>query len=428
MLCQFTFKNFKSFKDEATLDLQAVKISEHEKSLIIDKADGTEFLPVAVIYGPNGGGKSSVLEAFVYLARKVLMPVLAVKDISSDKKNDDVFEGLSIERRKAKELSSLGLEETERYYKFEKNAQNKPTQFDISFRTNGKEYKYQLNISKGEIIEENLFFRDILHNSKPEIVFERDKDGIYLGDALENIDINNIKISIPLLSYISITRSIELIDDVIEWFISSVVLNYDNPFRDRTIVLSKGRKIEKQLLDMLNEMDINIIGIRTVKDSDGNITEIYTKHKLADGTDGELLFEEESSGTRKLFGLLPFILHCIKSGNLVIADEMDAKLHPKLLRYIIGLFTNPKINKNGAQLLFTSHDLTTMKNTVLRRDEIWFAALNKYEASKLYSLIEFKKENGEKVRKDETYDKQYFEGRYGADPYLRTILDWGKIK
>jgi AAA15 family ATPase/GTPase len=107
---------------------------------------------------------------------------------------------------------------------------------------------------------------------------------------------------------------------------------------------------------------------------------------------------------------------------------MDAKLHPKLLRYMIELFTNPRINKNESQLLFTSHDLTTMKNTVFRRYEIWFAALNKYDASRLYSLVEFKKENGDKVRKDETYDKQYMEGRYGADPYLRNILNWGNLK
>jgi uncharacterized protein len=421
MLCQFVFKNFKSFKDEATLDMQAVKISEHEDSLIVDKADGAEFLPIAVIYGPNGGGKSSVLEALVYLARKVLMPILAVKEMPKNDKSDDIFKGVSVEIRKTKEFNSLGLEETERCYRFDKNTQNEPIQFEISFRINGKEYKYQLYLLKSEVIEENLFIKNIKTN-EPEIVFERDKDGIYLGKGLESIDVNNIKLSIPLLSYISITKNIEIIDNVIEWFINSVVLNYDNPFRDRTVVLSKGKKGEKQFLDMLNEMDINIIDIRPVKDTDGNITEIFTKHKLNDGSEGELSFEEESSGTRKLFGLLPFILQCIKSGNLVIADEMDAKLHPKLLRHIIELFTNPIINKNGAQLLFTSHDLTTMKNTIFRRDEIWFAALNKYEASKLYSLVEFKQEDGE------TYDKQYMEGRYGADPYLRAILDWENLK
>ena len=107
---------------------------------------------------------------------------------------------------------------------------------------------------------------------------------------------------------------------------------------------------------------------------------------------------------------------------------MDAKLHPKLLRYIIGLFTNPEINTKGSQLIFTSHDMSTMKPTVFRRDEIWFSALNKSNASKLYSLVEFRKENGTKVRPDETYDKQYIEGRYGADPYLKNILDWGELR
>ena len=125
---------------------------------------------------------------------------------------------------------------------------------------------------------------------------------------------------------------------------------------------------------------------------------------------------------------MPFLLGCLHKGSLVIADEMDAKLHPKLLRYIIGLFTDPSINTKGAQLIFTSHDMSTMKPSVFRRDEIWFSALNKNSASKLYSLVEFRKDNGAKVRNDETYDKQYIEGRYGADPYLKNILDWGTIQ
>lgn len=104
---------------------------------------------------------------------------------------------------------------------------------------------------------------------------------------------------------------------------------------------------------------------------------------------------------------------------------MDAKLHPKLLQYIIEMFTGPKSNKHGAQLLLTSHDITTMTPEVYRRDEIWFCAKNPLNASKLYSLISIKKENGQPPRNDEHYGKQYLEGRYGADPYIRKILDWG---
>ena len=102
-----------------------------------------------------------------------------------------------------------------------------------------------------------------------------------------------------------------------------------------------------------------------------------------------------------------------------------AKIHPVLLKYIIMLFNNLEINKHGAQLIFTSHDLSTMNNEIFRRDEIWFVAKGNDQNSKLYSLVEFKAGNGEIIRKDAKYDKQYLEGKYGADPYLRKIIDWG---
>lgn len=103
-------------------------------------------------------------------------------------------------------------------------------------------------------------------------------------------------------------------------------------------------------------------------------------------------------------------------------DELDAKLHPKLLRYIIKLFKNPDYNKLGAQLIFTSHDLTTMKNTVFRRDEIWFAALDDKHESEIYSLYDVRDEDDRHVNSTAAYDKQYMEGRYGADPYLQNML------
>ncbi len=88
------------------------------------------------------------------------------------------------------------------------------------------------------------------------------------------------------------------------------------------------------------------------------------------------------------------------------------------------MFTDPSINKHGAQLLFTSHDMSTMKNDGFRRDEIWFAALNKDHSSEIYSLYEIRREDGKHVNADAAYDKQYLEGRYGADPYLRAMMEW----
>ena len=134
-----------------------------------------------------------------------------------------------------------------------------------------------------------------------------------------------------------------------------------------------------------------------------------------------------SSGTKKLFGLLPFIAKSLSVGTTLVIDELDAKIHPVLLKYIIMMFNDMKINQHGAQLIFTSHDLSTMNSEVFRRDEIWFVAKGNKENSKLYSLVEFKNDKGESVRKDAKFDKQYLEGKYGADPYLRKIIDWGKV-
>ncbi|MCM1569044.1 MAG: ATP-binding protein, partial [Roseburia sp.] len=165
-------------------------------------------------------------------------------------------------------------------------------------------------------------------------------------------------------------------------------------------------------------------GIRVEKDLDGNIENVYTKHLMENGEICEIRLEEESSGTRKLFSCLAKISSCLEEGNLLIADELDAKLHPKLLRYLIELFTNPQSNKKGAQLLLTSHDITTMNHDVFRRDEIWFCAKNPYGASKLYSLASFRKADGTMIRNDEAYGKRYIEGRYGADPYIQRIMNW----
>ena len=149
-----------------------------------------------------------------------------------------------------------------------------------------------------------------------------------------------------------------------------------------------------------------------------------------DGKQYELHFEQESDGTQKLISFLPYLIYALHQGRLIVVDELDAKLHPKLLRYIIKLFHDPTVNKNGAQLIFTSHDLTTMKNDVFRRDEIWFACEDESHASGIYSLYDIRDEEGKHINNTAAYDKQYIEGRYGADPYLQNILggEWDEFK
>ena len=138
----------------------------------------------------------------------------------------------------------------------------------------------------------------------------------------------------------------------------------------------------------------------------------------------ELRLSEESAGTQKLMGLAAYLMTALERGGTVVVDELDAKLHPKLLRYVILLFKDPEVNKSGAQLIFSSQDVSTMRNDVFRRDEIWFAARGEGEASQLWSLADIHEANGNLVSKNAAFDKQYLSGRYGADPYLTRIEEW----
>lgn len=415
MLCQYSFQNYKSFKNEAFLDFMAEQIKDNQESIIIDKIDGERFLPVISIYGPNGGGKSTVLESLNFLRTFILQKIIPYR-VDSNDEND-------FRSRFVKMILNSNLKE--KYFKFDPKCKDEPTSFDILFRISNREYRYQLSMIHNEIVEENLYMQPI--GKEPKIVFERSSDDCYLGDIFTGIEVNKLRNSMPLLSHLAITYDIAEIDDVVSWFQDINFVDYDAPSKDQRIVIPKPQNKQKALFNLLREMDIDITGFRVEKDSDGNIIELYTKHTLPNGKSFEIPFEDESSGTRKLFSCLADLLDSLTEGQLVVADELDAKLHPKLLQCIIKLFTDPKINKKGAQLLLTSHDITTMNSSVYRRDEIWFCALNPDHVSKLYSLIAFRKKNGLPPRNDETYWKQYLEGRYGADPYIRRILDWEEI-
>lgn len=410
MLGQFAFSNFKSFKKEAFLDFMAESIKDNEQSVIVDSMDGERFLPVVVMYGPNGGGKSTVLEALGYL-RLFLIQTIVVSKMNEE----DI--GVDSVRR----FASAGFKD--KYHKFDPKCEKIPICFDILFRLQGVQYKYELSILHNEIIKENLYMQ-IVGTKDVKIVFERSEEECVLGEELEGISVDKVKKTMPLLAHIAMNYDIDATDRAVKWFLSMHIIDFNKPKKETKIILPKTKEKQEQLFKMMQEMDIPIVGFRVEKDMDGNIVDLYTKHRIDDGRTSEIPFEEESAGTRKLFGCLAEIIECLDRGTLVLADELDAKLHPKLLRYIIELFTNPGINRHGAQLLLTSHDMTTMVPDVYRRDEIWFCARNSENASKLYSLISFKKEKGQPPRNDEVYGKQYLEGRYGADPYIRRILDW----
>lgn len=85
---------------------------------------------------------------------------------------------------------------------------------------------------------------------------------------------------------------------------------------------------------------------------------------------------------------------------------------------IIRLFNDPKLNPNNAQLIFATHDTNLLTYGGFRRDQIYFTEKDQYGATCLYSLVEYQEENGDKVRKDRSFEKDYIQGRYGAIPFI----------
>ena len=406
MLCQFTVKNFKSIRDEMTFDMQATAISEHEDRVIKDK-DGELYLPVSAIYGPNGGGKSNVLEALHILAAKVLRPLYATDDNS--------YHPFQMKKILI-EPFAFGAEEKEA-----------PTEFELFFRTKTAEYRYVLTVKKDIVLYERMD-RVKLDTGRRSALFERSDEGIELKGVFAKLKISDeLSETLTLLSYLGITyRKNEVIKDILNWFEYGIdFLNYGNPIQELRMAIANSDDVKSLVLDMIQEMDLDIVNF-CVEEMENERIEVYTKH-IVDGYESELNLSDESSGTKKLFGLLPFIADSLASGTTLVIDELDSKIHPALLRHIIMMFNDMEINRHGAQLIFTSHDLSTMNSEVFRRDEIWFVAKGNRQNSKLYSLVEFKNDKGESVRKDAKFDKQYLEGKYGADPYLRKIIDWGKV-
>lgn len=402
MLCQFTVKNFKSIRDEATLDLQAATISEHTDHLLVGQT-GEQFLPVSAIYGPNGGGKSNVLAALRALKHKVLNPVRAAS---------------------SKEPMGHSGEATIAPFAFSLESRSSATEFEIFFQTEMAEYRYILHVQKDEVVLESLD-RIKFDTRRKSGLYHRDASGITLIGSFKQLQISeDLSQTLPLLSYLGIAYGKnEVVRDVISWFVRGIVFfDYGNPLHEIMFRVPKSDRLRKISLNLMREMDLGIDDFR-IEERDNDNIEVFTQHTI-DGLCTWLSLSEESSGTKKIFSLLQPIVIALQSGAVLVVDELDAKLHPLLLRHIIQLFCDRDINRAGAQLVFTSHDLATMTSEIFRRDEIWFVAKGNQQNSKLYSLVEFKTESGEAVRKDAKFDKQYLEGKYGADPYLRRLVTW----
>ncbi len=406
MILQFSVENFQSIRERITLDMRSLSIEEHKESLI-----QSQYLPVVAIYGPNAGGKSTVLRSIMTLCTLVLLPIMQYSGLSNQL-------GIPI----ANKVTPLP-------FLLDENSRNKPTIFELVLKINNSKFRLYMECLQNKIIYESL--EEHKGKGRPALVYKRDIDNIVIVNSNYSDMKGGVRIAedIPAISYLKQMYNASPIKEIIDCLTRIAGVDYSSSLvEERVKSLIAMTDIDPTLRpDMYKMLEYLNLGIDDFEiqylDETKRQFKVDTIHNC-NGKSYSLLLVMESMGTQKLFNLLPLIIHSLKTGGALIVDELDAKLHPKMLQRVIELYTNPNINKNGAQLLFTSHDLTTMTNKVFRRDEILFAAKDETENTILYSLADIRDEDGARIRSDAVYNRQYFAGRYGADPYFKQIMSW----
>ncbi len=403
MLIRFSFKNFKSFKDENLLDMEATALKEHEYN--IAKTENIDLLKVAAIYGANASGKTNVLQAFDYMRLKVLI-------------DNKIRHEMRIEE---KSINSFMINE-------------EPISVEVEILAKNQEiYKYGFELSKEKVISEWLYKKRI--NTFYEI-FEREGNNVNLKinkNKFSNIDENSLFLNM----YSRMFNDNEDFTNVFNWFANTNFLDFGNSNFENFITqiirpnflvkILEDEKYKKEMIKFINAFDNGIKDIRITpskKEKIQNVQDIKMEliHEN-ENKDIALPLELESSGTVKMINMFDFLMNALKEGTVIFIDELDAKLHPLLTRYIINLFHNSETNIGNGQLIYSTHDTVNLNKDTFRRDEIWFAEKDKDGISEIYALsdyiLEDDKNAGKKVRNDATYNKDYLTGRYGAIPVLK---------
>jgi uncharacterized protein len=436
MLVEFTLENYRSFQERQTFSMVAsddIAVLRNNTFSTPNTKD-LRLLTSAAIYGANASGKSNLLLAMH------AMKTLVVNSASRMQAGD-----------------SFPIEPFRLNTESEKN----PSIFEIIFVHKNIRYQYGVALNRKRVYEEWLI---AFPNERQQNWFERQylpdnpktkADDGYLwsfGRGLkgEKERIKRfVRVNSLFLSHAAQNNHPQL-TEVFEWFQKFLnVIDYQYSGKYFTLNKCQDDNFRQQIVKIINEADIGISDIRihqktarlnaptengksgfaifmdtdalenpekntvTMKDSDN--LEAITLHKKNDSQQ-EVQFDldEESQGTQRLFDISGRWIDVLQQGEILIVDEIDRSLHPVLSKALIKIFHNPEVNKKNAQLIFTTHDTTLLDEEMLRQDQIWFTEKDN-SMTKLYSLLEFR------PHQDESLQKGYLLGRYGAIPFISSL-------
>ncbi len=403
MILEFSVKNFLSFKEKVTFSMIANSNKELNDNYV--EIGGNKVLKSAAIYGANASGKSNLFKILTLV-------VLMLRSSNSVDIN-----------------AKLPLIP----FKLDKGSVNKPSEFEIKFILDETRYVYGFIADKDKIYDEYLYYYP---NGRETKIFDRTNINEYSYTQKDE----------------KILREIEAKNAQNKFFLATATnWNFDKTkaaynFLTNGIGTCNNLEILKNMaykmyetnpdylkdfaIDFLQKADFNIEDYQISQiDVPGEFLtaipefiaktlpdkpkayQVLFKHK---NSDNYLSIDEESLGTQMIFAFIPFLADSLKNKKVLIIDELDKSLHPFLVQYIVEIFNDAEINKNGSQLIFNTHDTNLLDLNILRRDQIWFTEKNSETGeSDLYSLSDFS------VRKQENVEKGYMLGRYGAVPFIK---------
>lgn len=386
MLVQFMLKNVLSFKEETVLDMTAVQAYKEHESNLIDYGTKEKFLRVAAIYGANASGKSNL-----YLAVRYFQQIII------DSLNSGMVPAIK-----------------EYYIPFSFEEHHENSEFEISVITEDFEYRYGYEYN-AEYIAAEWLYRKNMNTGRTSTIFERTSGTVEFGASVrkecevykEQIPSETLALTFFNKLKLETTVFRSVYSEIMNMLVVPTDLCEDRGILERflpdVIDLEKGK-----LMEFLTAIDAGIKDI-SCDDRDKRM-EFTTTHMGKDKNRYFLDLYSESEGTIKSILLFIYARLAIHNNGSIFIDELNIKLHPLLLKFIVDLFYEEGSN---AQLIYTTHDTTFMDKRFFRRDQIWFAQKDEYGYSELLALSDFK------VRSDASFEKDYLAGVYGGIPFLK---------
>lgn len=428
MLYEFRAKNFKSFRDEVVFSMKPAPKQKGLDYSVINKKVGTKktkALCSAVIYGANASGKTNLISA---------MDAFKTIVLSGSIRNGNGVVGSNPAANLLELIPNCNSEKRE------------PVSFAIEFYNEGEVFSYSLTMNLGYFLESD-FDREIQTEElkvNGAVIFKREKGEVTLENlskvkaylpkgfkaknkfSLELINRSLQKEELFLTNGFKSIVSPELCAKVISWFKEKFLIFCHAEAMTVAPAIEKDRSaplpLEPHFRQALYDFGVTGHNLCYVAKPDGTGAELCSLLKDPSKKGKACLINAkvfESYGTIRFAQLFPLIRKALTEGSVLVIDEFDASIHPMALLSIVNSFHNDEINKNGAQLIFNTHNPIFLNSNYYRRDEIKFVEVDKATRGSVhYSLSDFGTSGESGVRKNEDYLTNYLAGRYGAVPYV----------